>query len=246
MKKNPKTMKIGVATAGIALASMALLGGTYAHYTEGGELADTARVAKWNVTTAVEGTGTDNLKLFSPNYLDHTNADNPDEGTSATDGVTVKSNGGDVIAPGTTGSAAIQFTSNDTEVDYKIKITDAKLTEGDGASGINTWLQKKLMFKVAIMDKGTVPDYAAMTTEAVDGTALEAAMEDLTHDVTVDSTDQMIVVAWQWAFDQHIDADDNTEAGINAIDNALGKGFGDDAALAQAMLKVNWTAEQID
>lgn len=252
MKNGTHTTKLGIAAAGVALASMALVGGAYAHYTSAGDVADTARVAKWAINGPGE-TETSDLNLFSPTYTNVTNklADTDPlfptvtvgEGEEAEEQDQMKN----LIAPGTTGQSAIKITSSNTEVGYKINVKDATFTNVAGNVDTTTGLPNKLNFCIGIVPSGDVPSYATMAAASGEGgtyikttgAGLAAALEALTKDKALTDNDQMLAISWEWPF-----AITNEDGVDTAAESDTTLGAAD--TLADVKLTVKWQAEQID
>lgn len=107
MKKN-RMMRLASILLVAVLMTTSVISGTYAKYVTTGSGNDSARVAKWGIALAVTGGDT----VFSEEY----------EGTGNTAGkITVKSENGDVVAPGTANSKGVTFTlSGKPEVAFKL------------------------------------------------------------------------------------------------------------------------------
>lgn len=104
MKKN-KLLKIACAMFALCLITTCVIGTTLAKYTTGGATQDSARIAKWGVTLAIEGDD-----MFNNEY------------TGTNGNVTVKSSDTlKLVAPGTSGSATFSI-SGTPEVACKIDI----------------------------------------------------------------------------------------------------------------------------
>lgn len=104
MKKN-KFLKIACAMFALCLITTCVIGTTLAKYTTGGATQDSARIAKWGVTLAIEGDD-----MFNNEY------------TGTNGNVTVKSSDTlKLVAPGTSGSATFSI-SGTPEVAVQIDI----------------------------------------------------------------------------------------------------------------------------
>lgn len=115
MKKNKAMRAAGVLMIA-TLLSTNIVSGTYAKYVTSGSASDSARVAKFGVTIAADGT------LFSKNYL--AADDNTPAADDATTGITVKSSGDDkLVAPGTKNNEGMTFSITGTpEVDVRVNV----------------------------------------------------------------------------------------------------------------------------
>lgn len=111
MKKN-KMMRLASALLVAVLLTTSVISGTYAKYVTEGSGSDTARVARWGVELTISST------VFSKTY-------------AGTDDVTVLADE-NVIAPGTSGTAATFTIGGTPEVDVNLVVTlDGKDGEQD-------------------------------------------------------------------------------------------------------------------
>lgn len=113
MKKNKAMRAAGVLMIA-TLLSTNIVSGTYAKYVTSGSASDSARVAKFGVTIAADGT------LFSKNYL----AADDNTPTDTTTGITVKSENTDnLVAPGTKNDTGMTFSiTGQPEVDVRVNV----------------------------------------------------------------------------------------------------------------------------
>ena len=136
MKKN-HTMRAASLLLVLTLITSCFVGGTFAKYTTELSGDDTARVAKFGVTLDAD------TDLFSMEY-------------NAPGSISVKSHDdADVIAPGTTGTAAAFTISGDPEVDVKVTVSlsgDANETDDD--------------LTMVTLPAGTYTDYTEMVEQS--------------------------------------------------------------------------------
>lgn len=178
MKKN-KMMRIASVLLIAVLMTTCAISGTFAKYVSEATGADTARVAKWafNVGAAnIAQTNTFVFDLFS--YTD--------------DHVDVDGSGSEkVIAPGTTGSFAIQLTNNSEVIAvYSIDFTEVRTASDNGNVIPMEYSLDNINWETSIDD--------------IDLTAKDVAL-------AMNGGTTTITVYWRWAFENasgnHIDTD---------------------------------------
>ena len=127
MKKNVMMRLASVLLVAVMLTTC-VISGTFAKYVTNGTATDSARVAKWGVTVVADGNNT-----FGGIYKNVANGNTIN--TSYTFGTdTVKSEGGNVVAPGTKGTAAGLTINGQPEVDTEVTFTaDVTLDKRNGA-----------------------------------------------------------------------------------------------------------------
>lgn len=238
--KKTKLMRAALLLLVLTLITSCFVGGTFAKYTTSASSSDTARVAKWGFNDA-STINLDNL-FHSVHYKNDTK--------------TVESST-NVIAPGTAGEAAFQFTYNATDAAPEVAYTFTVSTAGSDCAqsimdneNIKWSLDNQLAPAVGTKDD---PDYAA----AGSWKALLAAIENLSGDPSGEKTyapgklptefgtnNKMHHVAWQWAF---ATADDTVTAeNETAVQDAKDTAMGNADKLAVVTLKITVTATQID
>ncbi len=193
--------------------------GTYAKYISKIDIADEARVAKWEIS-GVDKNGTitsgQSIDLFKSSYEYGSNG-------------TVVSASTDVVAPGTQGQYSFKLTGN-VETNHTIKITTA-----DSINNVvldNGYNPLKFYVAANNTDASTITgwyDFATLLTELQDlysGTANKVYAPG-----AVDNTEYTIF--WKWDFN---DADD----AVSANDTKLGE----NSANHNVTLSIRVTAEQ--
>lgn len=212
MKKN-RMMRLASVLLVLTLLTTSVISGTFAKYTSTRSGSDVARVAKWSIEVegteiGVPGNATVAFDLFSTV-----------KDTKGTDEADVKAgtDGEHIIAPGTSGSFAIDI-ANKSEVNAKYTIT---LTE------TNT---------------GNIPlQYSVDGTTWVDSVA-ELTMTALTdQSIAMGTGTATKTVYWRWVFDENVD-DQTVHAGqTDVTDTALGY-----AGTAQVTIEAAITVTQVD
>lgn len=237
MKKNVM-MRIASFLLIAVLVSTSAISGTYAKYVTQAEGSDTARVAKWGVKIAVNGTA------FAETY-------DKDDATATITGASVISTDGDVVAPGTKGEMTGITLSGKPEVAFELKyeatleLDNWVITYTDpGTGNPESRFYCPLEFKI-----GDVTVYGRSYTEK---DALVNAVQNLINDYTAqyeagtdltDTTVKVPTVSWAWAFEDGADAD--AKLLTDVMDTALGDDAADDNA-SRVTLTVKCTATQID
>lgn len=202
MKKNKAMRAAGVLMIA-TLLSTNIVSGTYAKYVTSGSASDSARVAKFGVTIAANGT------LFSKNYLAAT-ANTP---TEAETGITVKSENTDsLVAPGTKNDTGMTFSITGTpEVDVRVNVE----VTGSNDVFLNAGTYPDMTTAVTDDNFTTTADYYPIkyTLTNAAGTVAEGNLEAITdalsaldNNVHSAGTDLATVLGtykltWAWDFD---------------------------------------------
>ncbi len=226
MRKN-KTMRAAVLLLALVMITCCFVGNTFAKYVTVATGEDSARVAYWgwqSETIAIED-------LFVKAYID--------EPALESGNTAVLSKVSDVIAPGTTNSATIQFAYTEAngltapEVDYLFTVS----TEGseiDDAIKNNTNIQWKL-------DNGEWGNWNDLldAIEALDGNPYANSNGAGKYDANTLPTnfgvdDNVHTVSWRWIF--------NTSDAADVKDT----GMGNANLLDSVKLKITITAVQTD
>ena len=208
MKKNNKALRVAAGLAVAAMLSTCLVSGTFAKYTTSGNIVDSARVAKFGVEVA------GNAGAFTDEY-------------SSDNGLTVKSTGGDVVAPGTEGTFRANTITGKPEVAVHVENSVvADLGENWTVDGVYYCPLEVTVGATTI--KGTectsVEDFENKIAAAVKKTSADYAPN---ADITAAST----AISWKWAFTGNDDAKD-TKLG--------------DAANATVSFNLTTTVTQVD
>lgn len=144
MKKN-KMMRLASWLLVLTLLTTCIISGTFAKYVTSDDAEDTARVAKWGVTTTISGA------LFGEHYNAFSEAESSNQisadytgSVDATDALT-KDTGKHIVAPGTKSDAMKISISGRPEVSGKIDVevnvdTDAEGNTIDSANYSDIWL----------------------------------------------------------------------------------------------------------
>ena len=184
MTKN-KMMRIASVLLVAVLLTTCAISGTFAKYTSSAEATDSARVAKWGW-----GTTSITVDLFQSTY-------------------TNVAAGEDVIAPGTSYTAALVYAPASTftpEVAYKLTFT--------ATATIPTEIEDQLNWTLAVDDAATSEYYTFNDLVA----ALEAI--EYTVDVGAAAPTVDVEIGWVWAFEDGSDTED-TYLGDNWSTNSL-------------------------
>lgn len=131
MKKN-RMMRVASALLIAVLLTTCTISGTFAKYVTSDSASDTARVAKWGVEVAVEGT------LFGTNYFPNSKDETSDKISAAAKQSVDTAPGGDgknIVAPGTQSDEGFSFSLNGvpevrTSLDVKITSENIYLKAG--------------------------------------------------------------------------------------------------------------------
>ena len=180
MKKNVM-MRVASALLVAVLMTTCAISGTFAKYTSEATGKDTARVARWGW-----GETTVTLELFAGEY----------------DGSVASSNGDNLIAPGTSKTASIVWSAQNTfkpEVDYTISFNATATIPEDVETELDWTLQ---------VNGGEVNTYATFG-------ALQAAIAGVTYAGQANTAAPTIdvVIGWVWEYSN----------GGDAADTALGE-----------------------
>lgn len=182
MKKN-KMMRLASWLLVLTLLTTCIISGTFAKYVTSDEAEDTARVAKWGVTTTISGA------LFGEHYFSNDDTSQNQISTTYTgsvdsikQGTPTKGDGGNIVAPGTKSENMIINISGIPEVEGEVavKVTDP---EKDSEAGIkkanysDIWLKEAaygVMSDVTIT-VGTKYDVVGLYTKNADDTTYTLA-----------------------------------------------------------------------
>ena len=240
MKKNVM-MRIAACLLVCVLASTCGISGTFAKYvtTNGGS--DAARVAKFGVKIEIDDT------IFSDSYLDVATDWTENEETADIT-VQAKTEGDNVVAPGTEGALAGFTVSGTPEVDVEVTYT-ATLT-------LDNWEVDGNEYCPIVITVNTVDYYIGMTDVTIGSTLYEvddiAGLKAVVEAAIIDSyayyhtnTDLSVVnndlsVSWRWEYVQ------NTVAfQTDILDTDLGDQAADGNA-ATIELEVSMTITQVN
>ena len=192
MKKN-KMMRLASGLMVAVLLTTSMISGTFAKYVTTTNSSDSARVAKWGFDkTTIEITD-----LFVDAYDETVDSVTEDGNTKD-----------DVIAPGTTGSDTINFTTENSvapEVDYKFAV-EASSTVDQSTNAIINNPNIKWAFYKANSTAITWGTFAEMIT------AINNMSKTIVKANTFPDLNEEYTVAWKWMFDAETDgAVDNDE-----------------------------------
>lgn len=211
------------------LISTSAISGTYAKYVTEANAKDNARVAKWGVEIATAG------DMFSDSYLDTATTWTENEKTADIT-VQAKTQGENVIAPGTNGTLASFNVTGTPEVDVEVTYKADLTLEGWKVDG-NEYCP--IIFTVGtntykIGDAGIA--YVSDLVKAVEDAIVDADAYYHTNTDLSEVTDDLIVT-WAWPF--------STSAENDVKDTALGDAAADGNA-ATIALDVTITVTQVD
>ena len=213
--------KVAAAAGAAALASLSLIGGTFAKYVTRSEGTAAARVASWGFSDE----GKIELdELFKANY---------DDSVISEDGEAL------VIAPGTSGSDTFEFAyaggsgTAAPEVAYTFSISTEGSTIGDSIKA-----NPDIQFKLDDGEFGTWDELMAsikVLSGSAEGTK-EYAANTLPEAFSGEDGDEH-TISWQWLFEDsaNLDAQD-------AADTAMGNA----AELENVVICISVSATQID
>ena len=208
-----KMMRLASCLLVAVLLTSSIVSGTFAKYVTSATSTDTARVARWGF----DATTIDIEDLFAATYNN-----------------VASNNGDDVIAPGTSGSSTIWFTTESgaaPEVAYEFKVS-ATTTAEDG----NTILSNKNIQWAFYKEDTTTPTYGTFE-EMI--TAINAMSVDKVQAKTLPELSGKYVIAWQWIF--------ATDTEHDVIDTDMGNaGSGLLTELEKIDLTITITATQLD
>lgn len=216
MKKNVM-MRLSALLLVAVLLTTCVISGTFAKYVKSDTETDTARVAKWGVTVDVAG--------------DEVAVKDTFDGNAEAD---IKSNTGELLAPGTAGQLLEVTISGTPEVAVEVTYEATVTLTGWEASGAYYFPVEVFIdgTAVTIVDKDSDLDVDADDAEACIKEAIEACTQ--TYDAGAPLTAEKIVITWEWAF--------STSGANDLKDTALG-----DAATAPSIsIELTVTVTQID
>lgn len=226
MKKN-KALTAAISVLSLTMVSMCAIGGTFAKYTTNDSGSDTATVATWGVNVVVEGEATAIKDTFDSNAEAH-----------------VKTNTGELMAPGTKGNLAKVTLSGTPEVDVEVTYTPTLTLAGWTLEDSSQYCP--LVFTVGTTDcsiGGALPadftDTVGSDNKITDQAELKAAVEHAisklgaTYAAGTDlsTASKTSVISWSWAFE-----------GENEKDTELAN----KATLPSVTLDLTVTATQVD
>ena len=222
-----KFMRIAAVMLMLCLVTTCAISGTFAKYTTEGSATDSARVAKWGVEIVSPADASVNT-TFLPAY----------DKDLALAAQTVVSAGGDVVAPGTTGTLAVPTITGTPEVAVEVTFAaDLELEDWIVDSAIYCPIVFNVKydsydetFTFNTADYATIDLFEEAIEAAIAGCSDEyAAKTDLS---TVSAASP--VVTWTWAY--------STSAENDVKDTALG----DAATAATISFKITVTVDQVD
>lgn len=215
MKKN-YVMRFAAVLLVLVLLSTCVVSGTFAKYVTKDDATDTARVAKWGVTVAVEAS--------EAAVLD-TNG-----GAAETEIIT---NTGELLAPGTKGTFATVTVDGEPEV--AVSVTHVATVTLTG------WEVDSAYYCPVVVKVNGTP--VAAGSDAADFAAkIKAAIEAFNDAevTTEEELEQSITVTWEWAFETGETPEEKEEN--NEKDTALG----DLATAPSITVAITTTVTQID
>ena len=212
MKKNIM-MRLSALLLVAVLLTTCVISGTFAKYTTTGSGSDSAKVAKWGVTVTVAGDTTAITEL---------------DGSAEAH---VKTNTGEIMAPGTKGKLGNVTISGTPEVAVEVVYT-ATVDLGDNWEDQNGDYYCPIVVKV----NGTAVDTTSVTNADQYEAAIKAAIEAADdNEVLVGEAMPSVVITWEWAID-----------GDNAKDTALGNAAVNDATCPSIEVALQVTVNQLD
>ena len=209
--KNDRTMRLAWILLAFALISAVLVSGTMAKYVTTASGTDTARVAAWGVNVAGD------VALFDTNYA-------ADDSTYTLTADSVISTAGNVVAPGTSGTAAAFTITGTPEV-----ATRVTFAAGAGSALAGWGGYEPIVWSVTINGATTSDLTFDQMLAALDGVSLDFAPNT---NLSAAATD--VAVAWDWPF--------STGAANDILDTNLGNA----ATPATITLNLAATVTQID
>ncbi len=234
MKKN-KTMRVASLLLVAVLMTACVISGTFAKYVTSGDVADTARVAKFGVTVTATS------ELFKTEYAT--------DDTSYSGTLSVKSSDTDkVVAPGTKGNISAAGLTGTPEVAVRVSYENVAFDLGDNWIAGGAYYCP-LIIKVnddafCGLDYDSAADFEADVVDAIEAvTADFAPNTDLS---AVDSVD--VAVSWEWPFETGATAT-ATGTDYDALDTELGDAAATAASFEDAAtvsLAYDVTVTQID
>lgn len=226
MKKENKALRISAIVLALVLITTCLVSGTLAKYVTSADNSASARVAVFGVTITPSSTAT-----FGDKYLAVAGGNIVSADGAATVTTVVASDGDNVVAPGTKGTAAGFTVAGTPEVDVALAY-DCTVTYSDGWSdGTNPYYPiKYTLYKNGTAVSGaTAVDAATIHTKVA---ALSTTVDAGTDLSTVDA----YTIGWEWAF--------SPDAATDVKDTALGNA----AAAGDITVSIAFTmsATQVD
>lgn len=227
MKKN-KMMRLASVLLVAVLMTTSVISGTFAKYVTSDNAEDSARVAKFGVVVAANGS------LFDDTYYDNItaaddNKDKPSADVVAGISVDSRTNGGDVVAPGTKSSDnGISFSVTGTpEVDVKLDVVVTnntedvfllggfydKVTTGNATDKVEISGTYQPVKYTLWQDKGNDGTFAVVTdAENVDLATLSTKLAGLSNTRFAANTDLedevgTFKITWKWDIGVNDDAD---------------------------------------
>lgn len=213
--------KVAAAVGAAALASLSLIGGTFAKYVTRSEGTAAARVANWGFSDE----GRIELdELFKANYDDTVIAD---------DGETL------LIAPGTSGSGTFEFAyaGGNGKAAPEVAYTFSVSTEGS-TIGESVKANPDIQFKLDDGEFGTWDELMASIkalSGAQEGTK-EYAANTLPEAFSSEDGDEH-TISWQWLFEDSANLEEQ-----DAVDTEMGNA----AELENVVICISVSATQID
>ena len=243
MKKNVM-MRVASVLLIAVLMSTCVISGTFAKYTTSASGGDTARVAKWGVTIATNGT------TFADQY------DTDDENVKATiaKSVVTAGNAGDsILAPGTTGEMIAMEISGTPEVAVNISYEATLTLQGWGYTTTNNAEPPvttpheycPIVFTVNGETYGTNDTAATNKSNSIDELIVAvqnaigayskdyAANTDLSNENTVATPD----VSWSWAY--NVDEEHDEKDTILGDAAAAGSGASIDLTIITTVTQID-------
>ena len=213
--------KIAAAAGAAALASLSLIGGTFAKYVTRSEGTATARVANWGFSDE----GKIELdELFKANY---------DDTVIASDGETL------VIAPGTSGSGSFEFAyaGGSGQAAPEVAYTFSVSTEGS-MIGEAVKANPSIRFKLDDGEFGTW-DALMASIKALSGSAdgTKAYEANTLPEAFSGEDNDAHTISWEWLFEDSSDLDAQ-----DAVDTAMGNA----AELENVVICISVSATQLD
>lgn len=239
-----KTMRVAALLLALTLMTSCFVGGTFAKYTTGDSVNDTARVAKFGVVVTASG------ELFSTTYKNVANQNVPGEGDTSV--LTVVSSDTDkLVAPGTQskGEGFVFTLSGDPEVDVEIdidfavtgEIMLAKDTEFDNpTTGDNDSYTVAADYYPIIFT--LKKDGATVKTGNV--AAIKEYFDGMSKKYDANEMDEAVgtyVLTWAWAFQNTVAAPDVVDVLDTYLGNQAAAG-----ALADMEVTFTCTVTQVD
>lgn len=230
------TLKLAGILLTLVLVTSCFVGGTFAKYVTKGTGSDSARVAKFGVTVAANGS------TFAEEYA-------TDDGTvvgTIAKSVVSSQNKVKVVAPGTKGDMASMTLSGSAEVAVKVtykatvNLGDKWVADGVYYCPLVITVNNK---NINGLDYTTAADFAAAVEAEIDGyTKNYVANTDFSGDQAANYEKDSLKVSWRWNFEAtQFAKGDQTDEKDTILGNAAAKG-----KAATISLEVVTTVTQID